>query len=59
MTDSDIEPGDIVEATASRAMWYEVTLPNAGLGYVVLYVLLQIVLLPVRWLRRTLSHQPH
>jgi hypothetical protein len=59
MTDSDIEPGDIVAVTASRAMWYEAILPNADLTYVVMYVLLPPVLLPFRWLRSALSHQPH
>lgn len=58
MTDSDIEPGDTFEFAATKAMWYSGALPDAGLVYVALYVLLQIILLPFRWLKRALSRQP-
>ncbi len=57
MTNGDIEPGDMFELTASKAMWYEVALPEAGLVYVALYVLFQIIRLPFRWLKRGLSRQ--
>lgn len=59
MTDSDTEPGDTFEFTASKAMWYSDAVPDAGLVYVAFYVLLRIIMLPVRWLRRTLSRQPN
>jgi hypothetical protein len=45
MTDSDIELDDTFEFTVSKAMWYSGALPDAGLAYVVFYVLLQIILL--------------
>lgn len=56
--DSDIEPGDTFEFTASKAMWYSGALPNSGLLYVAIYVLFQIILLPFRWLKNAISHQP-
>jgi hypothetical protein len=59
MIDSDIEPDDTLEFTASKAMWYSGALPDAGFAYVAIYVLLQVILLPTRWLRRALSCQPN
>ncbi len=58
MTDSDIEPGESFEFTASKAMWYSGALPDAGLAYVALYILFQIILVPVRWLKSSLTHKP-
>jgi hypothetical protein len=59
MTDSDIEPDGTFEFTVSKAMWHSGALPDAGLGYVAIYVLLQVILLPTRWLRKALSCQPN
>jgi hypothetical protein len=58
MTDSDTEPGDTFEFTTSSAMSYESIHPDSGFVYVVLYVLFRIVLVPLQWLRSTLSRQP-
>lgn len=55
MNDNDAEPGDTVEFTVSKAMWYSGALPDAGLVYVALYVSLQIILLPFGWLKRALA----
>jgi hypothetical protein len=54
MTYSDTEPGDTFESTPTNAMWYESILPDSGFAYIVLYVLVQIVLVPSQWLRSTL-----
>ena len=59
MTDSDIEPDGTFEFTVSKAMWHSGALPDAGLQYIVFYVLLQVILLPTRGLRRALSCQPN
>lgn len=55
MTEDAAERGDTPEFIATKAMWYSGALPEAGLLYVVFYVLLQIVLLPIQWLRRVMS----
>lgn len=58
MKNNDEEPGDPLEFTASRAMWYSAILPEAGPAYLALHLVLQIVLKPAQWLKRSLSHEP-
>lgn len=55
MTDDSPESGDTFEFTASKAMWYSGALPDAGLVYLALYLLLQIIVVPFRWLKRGLA----
>lgn len=59
MTEDPAEPGDTPEFITTKAMWYSGALPEAGLVYVVFRVLLQVVLLPIRWLRKAMSRVPN
>lgn len=55
MVEDAAERSDTPEFITTKAMWYSGALPEAGLVYVVFYVLAQVVLLPIRWLRRAMS----